>query len=133
MSNLHYLEEWFLTLLAVLNPTSSISAFIELFAVAKTKCAMFSLNSKYIYIYNSVLLHKLAKAEHDDINYTSGMSQNRPTSEIDSPNPWGLIKPRFRPTYLEQGKRGILLSVQNYVQWKIVLVIVVGISCLRRF
>ena len=71
-----YLEQWFLTLLEVLNPSSSIHAFIEPFVVAKIKCVSWIL----------FLLFKISC---------------RRTSKTDSSNPWGSIEPRLRTTDLE--------------------------------
>ena len=45
------LTQWFLTLLEVLNPTSSIHAFIEPFVVGKIKCVAWILF--YFYFYRS--------------------------------------------------------------------------------
>ena len=64
-----------LTLLEVLNPTSSIHAFIKPFVVV----ALFS---------NSPIYRISAQ--------TSGV-----TPETDSQNPWGSIEPRLRTTAIE--------------------------------
>ena len=77
-SLLFHLTQWFLTLLEVLNPTSSMLAFIEPFVVAKIKCV------SWILFYLISLLK---------ISY-------RRTPETDSSNPWRSIEPRLRTTDL---------------------------------
>ena len=69
-------RQWFFILLEVLNPTSSIHAFIEPFVVAKIKCV-----SRIFFVL--LLLLKISC---------------RQTCETDSPNPWGSIKPRLSTT-----------------------------------
>ena len=69
-----YLEQWFLTLLEVLNPSSSIHAFIEPFVVGKIKCVLWIL-------FFLLLLRKISC---------------RRIPEIDSPNLLDSIEPRLR-------------------------------------
>ena len=63
----------------MLNPTSSILAFIEPFVDAEIKCVSWIL-------FFLLLLLKISC---------------RRTPETDSPNPWGSIEPRLRTTALE--------------------------------
>ena len=65
-----HVAQWFLTLVEVLNPTSSIHAFIEPFVVAKIKCESWIL-------FFLLLLLKISC---------------RRTPETDSPNTWGSIE-----------------------------------------
>ena len=70
------LHQWFLIFLEVLNPTSSIDAFIEPFLVGKIKSVLV----------NFIIFTLLLK-----------ISCHR-TPETDSQKPWGLIVPRLRTT-----------------------------------
>ena len=57
------LDQWFLTLLQVLNPTSSIYEFIEPFVVG----AFFSSNAKHVYMY--ITIHCIS-AQTSGVNQT---------------------------------------------------------------
>ena len=91
LDELRGLQQWFLTLLVVLNPTGFIYTFIEPFVVAKIKCVSWIL---FIYF----LLLKISYCR---------------SPETDSPNPWGLIEHRLRTTGL------LLIQKNKYVSNKI--------------
>ena len=66
------LEQWLLTFLEALNPTSSIHAFIEHFVVGKISCAVFSSNSLHMHITVYCISAQTDQAERWVTNHTSG-------------------------------------------------------------
>ena len=87
------LEQWLLTFLEVLNPTSSIHAFTKTFVFGKIKYAFFPSTSKHKH--KNCTMHHLHRG-------SLLKEQNCRTLVTDSLYPWGSIKPRLRTTVLER-------------------------------